>query len=203
MSSVPHTITVLDKLRSNSHLNKHSHFEEAKTGRGRHIVVGIPIVVINVFLGSILFALIKTTIPEEMKWLGAILALVAAVLGAVQTFFNFKANYEGHQSVATQYLSIARECERVIAAYLDGLVKLSEVAKSVETLNGRYEKVSVEAAKFGVAPRQFKKAKAVEDQKKAGQLSVLQEAQLRLEATRPEDPKPTVPNGVTSARPTS
>lgn len=197
MNTVPHTIFVVDKIRSNAHLNKHSHFEEAKSGRSLHVIVGIPIVVINVLLGSILFALVKTALPEEMKWTGAILAVVAAVLGAIQTFFNFKSGYEGHQSVASQYLSIAKECERIIALYFDGILKLADVAKQVEVLNGRYEKVSAEAAKFGVSPSNFKKAKSVEDKKREAQKSVLQEAQGRLEAVTASATSITLPESRT------
>lgn len=171
---IPHTVEIIDKLRSNAHIGKHSHFEASKRGRHFHVVVGLPIVVINVLLGSLLFALVKDTLPDWSKWVGGIFSLVAAMLGAMQTFFNFKGDYEGHRSVGNQYLSIARECERLLAFYFDGNITLKQLCEKVDSLNERYQKVNAEAEKFMVKDKDYQKALATQNEKMKNEPSLVQ-----------------------------
>jgi hypothetical protein len=152
---------VIEKLRKNCHLSKHTHFEAAKRGRNLHVAVGMPVVIINVLVGSLLFALIKADVPNIGKWIGGVLALAAAVLSAVQTFFNFKEGYEGHRSVANQYLAIARECERLIALFLDGQIALDSLSNHVQDLNVKYAKVNAEAEKYMTTDADYEKAKEI------------------------------------------
>lgn len=56
MESIPYTVDVIEKLRWNSHLGKHSHFYASQEGRSLHIWCGIPVVGINLILGSVFFA---------------------------------------------------------------------------------------------------------------------------------------------------
>lgn len=81
MSTIPNTVAVLDKLRWNAHLCKHSHFRASMKGRNLHVLCGVPIVVVNLFLGSLFFSLINAELPDWTKWSGAALALLAALLG--------------------------------------------------------------------------------------------------------------------------
>lgn len=141
-ADLPHTVRVLDTLRKNCHLGKHRHFAAAKRTNRLHIGFGIPLIIINVILGSTFFVLITKEIPVEAKWAAAVGALLAALLGAIQTFFNFQKKSESHRTVANQYLTIQRECERLMAAYCDGLTALSPLAEQLEALNARYQEVN-------------------------------------------------------------
>jgi hypothetical protein len=174
MENIAYTVKIIDKLRWNAHLQKHSHFEESKGARTRHVWIGIPNIIINVVIGSLLFTLIKAELPEFMKWIGAILALVAAVLGAMQTFFDFKANYEGHRSVGNQYLSIERECERLLALYFDEKLTLDHLSEQTRVLNERYEKVNAEAEKYIVGETAYKVALRTRNAKAETELSIVQ-----------------------------
>lgn len=182
LSTIPHTVEVIEKLRWNSHLGKHSHFEASKRGRDYHVFVGLPVVVINVLLGSLLFALVKETMPDWSKWAGGVLALIAAVLGAVQTFFNFKANYEGHRSVGNQYLSIARECERLLALHFDGKLPLDHLSEQIHKLNERYEKVNADAEKYMVKDEDYQKALKTQNEKAEKEPSLVQKVAANSKA---------------------
>lgn len=187
MQTIPYTVEVIEKLRWNSHLGKHSHFEASKRGRDYHVFVGLPIVIINVLLGSLLFALVRESMPDWSKWLGGILALVAAVLGAVQTFFNFKSNYEGHRSVGNQYLSIARECERLLALHFDGKLTLDHLSEQIQKLNEHYEKVNADAEKFIITEKDYQKALKTQNNKAEKEPSLVQRVakQLAIAANLP------------------
>lgn len=128
MNQVPYTVEVLDKLRWNAHLGKHKHFEAGSRGRRYHVWYGVPIVLINVVLGSVLFAFLgdDKAFPQWAKWSGAFLSLVAAAFGGIQTYFNFEKQYMEHRAVGNEYLGVARECERLLALYFDELIQLGQ-----------------------------------------------------------------------------
>jgi len=165
MNSTPNTLVLLEKLRKNSHLGKHKHFAAADRCRQYNIYLGIPVVIINVLLGSLLFANLSEQVPTPMKWIGAFLALIAAVLSGVQTFLNFQKSFEAHRRVANQYLAIARECERLIALFQDNLIQLPDLSKKVEEVNEKYNKTNSEAEAFPTNNLDLQKALKIEKAK--------------------------------------
>ncbi|WP_237066098.1 SLATT domain-containing protein [Microbulbifer guangxiensis] len=171
---IPNTVEVLDKLRWNAHLCKHSHFRASMRGRNLHVLCGVPIVVINLFLGSLFFSLINTELPDWTKWAGAALALLTALLGGIQTFFNFKRNYEGHREVGNEYLAIARECERLIALYFDGILDLEHLSMKIAELNTRYSEINQQAEEYIVSDRVYREALRVQNQKAEREPSLVQ-----------------------------
>jgi hypothetical protein len=179
MTSIPNTISVIEKLRWNSHLGKHSHFYASQKGRHLHVLCGIPIVVINLALGSVFFALLGTELPDWSKWTGAILALSAAMLGGVQTFFNFKKSYEGHREIGNEYLAVARECERLIALYFDGILDLSHLSNEIGSLNRRYSAINQRAEEYIVSEAAYKKALKSQNQKAEREPSLVQQKLLQ------------------------
>jgi hypothetical protein len=138
---------------------------------------GIPIVAINLILGSVFFALLGTDLPDWSKWIGAILALVAALLGGVQTFFNFKKSYEGHREIGNEYLAVARECERLIALYFDKILNLEHLSSEVESLNDKYSSINQRAEEYVVTEKSYKKALATQNKKANKEPSLVQKMQ--------------------------
>lgn len=180
MESVPYTVDVIEKLRWNSHLGKHSHFYASQKGRNLHILFGIPIVVINLILGSVFFALLGTELQDKdwVKWIGAILALTAALLGGVQTFFNFKKSYEGHREIGNEYLAIARECERLIALYFDKILNLEHLSNEIGSLNTQYSSINQRAEEYVVTEKDYKKALEAQNEKAAKEPSLVKKMQF-------------------------
>ncbi|WP_444884091.1 SLATT domain-containing protein [Microbulbifer sp. PSTR4-B] len=174
MSTIPNTVAVLDKLRWNAHLCKHSHFRASMKGRNLHVLCGVPIVVVNLFLGSLFFSLINAELPDWTKWSGAALALLAALLGGVQTFFNFKKNYEGHRQVGNEYLAIARECERLIALYFDRILDLEHLSNKISELNTRYSEINQRAEEFIVSDKVYRQAMQIQSQKASKEPSLVE-----------------------------
>jgi hypothetical protein len=165
--AVPNTVQVLEKLRMNCHLGKHKHFEASTRGRQQHVMVGLPIVAINLILGSTFFVQVENTIPVWTVWIGAVLALGAAMLAGVQTFFNFRKEYEAHRQTGNEYLHLARECERLIALFLDGQMTLRQVSASIKDLNVRYRDITKMAEHINVRPSDYRRALQTMDEKRA------------------------------------
>ncbi len=175
MTIIPNTVSVIEKLRWNSHLGKHSHFYASQKGRYLHILCGVPIVVINLILGSVFFALLGAELPDWGKWSGALLALSAAMLGGVQTFFNFKKSYEGHREIGNEYLAVARECERLIALYFDEILDLAHLSNEIGNLNRQYSTINQRAEEYIVSEAAYKKALKSQNEKAAREPSLVQQ----------------------------
>lgn len=182
MNNVPYTVEVLDKLRWNAHLGKHKHFEAGNRGRSHHVKFGVPVVLINIALGSVLFAFLgdEGAFPQWAKWSGASLTLIAAGLGAVQTFFNFEKQYMEHRAVGNEYLGVARECERLLALYFDGLLPLHELSKDIGRINTEYAKVNARSEGLTVNPNEYAAALDMQKKKKDEQTSLLQRYAMSL-----------------------
>ena len=180
---VPYTVEVLDKLRWNAHLGKHKHFAAAGQGKKLHIWFGVPVIVINVVLGSALFtSLGAQSIPEIVKWAGAGFALLAALLGALQTFFNFEKQHVEHRAVGNEYLSVARECERILALHFDNLMQLEELSKCIERINIEYGKTNQRSEALPSSKKHFAEALEIQKRKKSEETSLVERyASTKLE----------------------
>ena len=153
-------LTLVERLRENAQLGKHGHFYASLRGRNLHVLCGVPAVVINLLLGSVFFTLLQAELPDWGKWLAALLALLAAALGGIQTFFDFKKTSAGHREVGNDYLGLARECERLLALHADGLLNLEALASELPRLNAEYADINERAESFIVSTREYDLARA-------------------------------------------
>ncbi len=154
--TIPYTLEVLERLRLNAHLVKRSHFQASNRRSHYHVLCGLPIIIFNLILGSVFFTQVTTLLPQWCQWLGAFLALTAALLGGMQTFFNFESRSEGHREMGNQYLAIARECERLIALFFDQQLPLAQLSKKLEQLNERYANINQQAEAFAVHDKDYR-----------------------------------------------
>ena len=155
----PSVLVLLRTLKENARISKNSHFYASLRRRHLHVLYGLPAVVINLLLGSVFFTLLQAELPDWGKWLGTILALVAAGLGAVQTFFDFNKQCAGHREVGNDYLELARECERLLALLDDGLITLQQLAAELPRLNEEYADINERAERFIVTPAEYAQAR--------------------------------------------
>ena len=161
----PETLLALDKLRRNAHLGKHKHFSAADRSQRFHTYYGVPVVIINMLLGSVLFATLSIEITAYMKWVGAILALIAAGFSGMQTFFNYQKTFEAHRRIGNQYLSIARNCERLIAEYIDNIIDLKGLSEEAKRINNDYSKINFDAEAFPTNSSDYREALEIERSK--------------------------------------
>jgi hypothetical protein len=164
-SNTPQTLILLNKLRENSHLGKHKHFAAADRYRYYNTYVGAPAIIINIVLGSVFVANLSEQISTPLKWIGAFLALVAAMLSGLQTFFNLQKSFESHRKVANRYLGVARECERLICLFEDDQIKLSDLAEKIEEMNKCYNDVNSDAEEFPTNSSDYRKAQEIQRKK--------------------------------------
>jgi hypothetical protein len=157
---VTHTEKLLKRLRRNASLAMYAHFGAAQRNVRYHIWLGVPVLLINVLLGSVLTTFIGKALPELYKWGSAVLSLAAAILSALLTFFHFDSGKQKHREIANKYLSIERRAEESLARYRDGVIDLNKLSLTVMKLNNEYEKINLEASNFPTNQKDYQRAKS-------------------------------------------
>ena len=159
--------SLIKELYTKSYIGKSNHYFAANRNRLYHTLTGFPAIIINVILGSILFADLRKVVPDLVKWCGALLSFLAAFLGGFQTFFNYKHNFQGHRKIARQLLGIQDQCNYLHKKYADNVITLPNAYKELKELNDKYLKVITDAEAFPTRPQDYQNSlKNVEQKRK-------------------------------------
>lgn len=148
----------LKKLKVDCIYGKKKHFNAADRKQKYHIWLGISLIVINVVMGATLFITLFEKMGEWGKYAPLILAFVAALLSAFQTFFNYGKKVEEHRRVANDYLAIMKKCERLEGYIDDGLLTDKELAARMEELGDLAESVNKSAESLSTSQKDYLKA---------------------------------------------
>lgn len=136
-------LNLLKKNHRRAMISKTQHFHAADRFRNISNMFNVPIIIINVALGSVFFYAITNDIPDLAKWLSASLALTAALLSGIRQFYNFESKVEAHRNIANQYLSIRDLCERYLAIYeddnIDLITCLDNIQKRIDSIRHKEE----------------------------------------------------------------
>jgi hypothetical protein len=155
----PYTLKKVKELRVDALFGKKKHYNAADRIAKYNFKFSVFTILINLFLGSILFAYLSISLPLAMKWAGAFLSLIAAFLSSLQTFCNYPKIVEGHRSIASRFLEIAKECSRLEAYVLEGEMDLNALREKLERLAKDYDQVVKDAVAFPTNDNDYKKAK--------------------------------------------
>jgi len=177
-------ITALKELHQDAKLCKNRHFASAERKLRYHIICGVPIIIINLFLGSFLINSQRTGAnPSSMRDLeqemisttsttkstnsspiyvdiATVLAFLCASIGGIQTFFNFHRSAEGHRSVANRYIEVSALCKALILKNKDGQISAKELWDEHQKIRAVYAKINTDAEAFPSNARDLKKALA-------------------------------------------
>lgn len=155
-------LSLIDELRSDAKLGKSKHFNASRRKLQWHNTLGIPVIVINVFIGTVIVALMSGDASNTpLSIVSAILAFLAACLSALQTFFNFQRAAEGHSAIGNRYLNISRQCKKVIRKNQDIPFGPEKIWKKAGSIQERYLSINEAAEAFPTNDRDLKKAKSV------------------------------------------
>lgn len=154
----------IQKLWLDSRFGKDKHFAAANRTKRLHYWLGIPTIIISVFLGSVFFGEVWQDIKLE-RFIGAALAMLSALLVSLQTFMNPKEIEEGHRSVGNKYLEISRNCRLVSAKLNDKLIKIECASIEYEELLTQYNETNRAAEAFPVKNSDFNHAKEMAETK--------------------------------------
>src|ERR1022692_4630561 len=82
------TVKLLDATVDECDFVATCHYIQAEGDKLARIRYGLPSAIINVVVGSVLVADLGKVVPDAMKWITALLALVSTFLVSIQTFFS-------------------------------------------------------------------------------------------------------------------
>lgn len=153
-------IKLIDELRTDAKLGKSKHFNASRRKIGLHNWLGTPVILINVFIGTVIVALLSDGGGNKnLAIFSAILAFAAASLSAMQTFFNFHKAAEGHSSVGNRYLKISRNCKKLLRKHQDMPFTPENLWIEAETIQNEYLEINIEAEAFPTSDKDLKCAR--------------------------------------------
>lgn len=104
--------TLLEDWRRRVYAAQSAHYASADRFRMLNYIVGVPAVIFSSVVGTALFAGLEKDSPRT--WLIASASILAAVLGALQTFLRFAERATLHATAADWYSAIRRDIEEIL-----------------------------------------------------------------------------------------
>jgi hypothetical protein len=153
-------LQAVEALRQRSKLSKDRHFAAAERKGHLHALIGLPAIVINVFMGVVLGNVLQAEKPPQWAPMVAVgLSFVAAALSAILTFFNFAKAAEGHRTVANRYLWISTVCEHLLLENRDQPIAPREIWAKIPELQTLYQKINEDAEALPTIGKDLQKAR--------------------------------------------
>jgi hypothetical protein len=92
-----------------------SQYDAAKRFRGRTYLLGIPVLVLNIVVGSAFFLSVKSDLGDVGKLIAGLISLASALLVGLQTFLKFNERSEKHNAAGVNSAILRRKVEQLIA----------------------------------------------------------------------------------------
>ena len=105
--------------KSRAYRQGRAHYLCGKRAAQKHLLLGVPVVVLSAVVGSTAFLAIGSNPAAEWKVVTGFLSLSAAVLASLQTFFKFSELAEKHRTSAAAYSSLKRRFDTLQLRILD------------------------------------------------------------------------------------
>ncbi|MFW0778354.1 MAG: SLATT domain-containing protein [Rickettsiales bacterium] len=157
-------VQLLDELRTDAKIGKSKHFNASRRKITLNNWIGIPVIIINVFIGTVIVTLLSDgTDKQDIAILSSVLAFAAASLSALQTFFNFHKAAEGHSSVGNRYLKISRNCKKILRKHQDIPFEPEGIWREAESIQNEYLEINTEAEAFPTSDRDLRKARSAKE----------------------------------------
>lgn len=154
------TINALRRIKVDALYGKKKHFNAGDRFGGYNKGIGIPLILLNVVAGSVLFYVITDGFTNWVKYVPLWMAFVAAALTAFQTFYNPEKKAEGHRRIGNRYLAVMKRCDVVYAHALDKILTADALAALIAEIGKEIDSVNKDAEAFPTSKGDYEKAKA-------------------------------------------
>jgi hypothetical protein len=127
-------IKMAEDYRHYAQKKSNAHYKMCELASGKHSRLGVPAVIASTLVGTAIFATLNS--PQQSLWLqiiAGLLSLLAAVLVALQTFFNYSDVASKHRDAAASYEAIRHKLDWFILAHAS-LVDATDLEKPLAML---------------------------------------------------------------------
>ena len=111
-------LATAEDYRHYAQKKSNAHYRMSERAKSRHNTLGIPVTVLTAIVGTAIFATINS--PTQNFWIqvaAGLLSLTAAVLAALQTFFNFSDVAAQHKDAAASYEAVRHQLDWFLLSY--------------------------------------------------------------------------------------
>ncbi|MPQ49097.1 SLATT domain-containing protein [Marinifilum sp. N1E240] len=151
-------IEKIKRIKVDSIYGKKKHFNAADRKQNIHYWIGIPLVLVNIVTGTSLFILLTENVESWLKFLPVIFAFIAAILGGLQTYFNFNEKVEGHRKCGNDYLAVLKKCDRLQATIKDKLISTDKVLENLEEIGDEINRINKVAESYPTSKKDYMQA---------------------------------------------
>jgi hypothetical protein len=123
------------------------HYIQAEGNKSRRTQLGVPALILNVLIGSVLVADLGKVIPDPVKWITAVVALIVSLLVALQTFFKFDEEERKHRQLGNDFNRVSRALAKIKASWLDTMITQNQFVAEFAKIMQEYETVCSENEK--------------------------------------------------------
>lgn len=118
-----------------AHKGRDRHDLEARRCDRQRYLLGIPATVVSAVVGTSVFAALQDSPDRTIRVAVGALAMLSAILIAVQSFLDLGARAERHRMAGARYKTIIRQLEQL------GIGTISGVAMDASVINGIRERL--------------------------------------------------------------
>ncbi|HEY5707072.1 MAG TPA: DUF4231 domain-containing protein [Terrimicrobiaceae bacterium] len=111
-------LATAEDYRHYAQKKSNAHYHMSERAKARHNSLGIPVTVSTAIVGTAIFATLNS--PTQSFWIqvgAGLLSLTAAVLAALQTFFNFSDVAAQHKDAAASYEAVRHQLDWFLLSY--------------------------------------------------------------------------------------
>jgi hypothetical protein len=94
-----------------------AHYKAVDISTWRNNALGIPAILASTIVGTSIFATLNTSPDIRWRIAAGLVALLAASLSALQTFFRYAERAERHRIAAAKYGDLRRRCDLLAVKY--------------------------------------------------------------------------------------
>lgn len=149
----------LRRIKVDALYGKKKHFNAADRNENNHYWIGVPLVIINILTGSILFYVITDGATNSIKYIPLVLALVSALLSGFQTYLNLQKKVEGHRRIGNKYLAVMKKCDRLQGYIADNVISNNDLINRIEDLAQETDSINKEAETYPTNNSDYQLAK--------------------------------------------
>lgn len=111
-------LATAEDYRHYAQKKSNAHYRMSERAKAKHNSLGIPVTASTAIVGTAIFATLNS--PNQSFWIqvaAGLLSMAAAVLAALQTFFNFSDVATQHKDAAASYEAVRHQLDWFLLSY--------------------------------------------------------------------------------------